>query len=415
MAASAEIIKQRSPRRYQYTALNKKGKVVNGSIKATNEAFAGNMLITRGLKPVSIALQPPWHSLDQMFPSLFSIKPQEIISFSRQLASLLEGGIPLLSALESVRQQAESRPFRRVLNQIVKDVSSGISLSEALLKQPKVFNEIYCKTIRAAENTGDLHTILLQVADYQEKQGTTVKKFKKALAYPATILIVGVVVVVILMTTALPQMIEMFKVMDVDLPIATRILIAMTNFITNYKLYLFVFVIFLAVLGVWFFKRPSGRLKLDQFLLSAPIIGPPMHAAELARFSRTAQVLLTAGLSLQDVMELVPQTSGNMAMKQALERVNRELIMGRGITEPMRKEKLFPRLLTQMLMAGEESNNLAYAFGVVAKFYEGYSDDKITSMLGRLTPMITMFVAGMVGFIALAVVMPMYQITQAFD
>ena len=118
---------------------------------------------------------------------------------------------------------------------------------------------------------------------------------------------------------------------------------------------------------------------------------------------------------MQEVMELVPQTSGNMAMRQALERVTRELIMGRGITEPMRKEKYFPKLLTQMIMAGEESNNLAYSFGVVAKFYEMYSDDKISAMLSKLQPMMTVFISGMVGFIALSVIMPMYQITQAFD
>ena len=414
MAVLSEAIKQRKPRKYRYTALNGKGKLVKGSVSAMNEGFAASMLAARNLKLTSICMQPPWYALDQMLPSLFSIKPQEIINFSRQLAALLEGGIPLLTALESVRQQADSQPFKRILTQVAKDLGSGVALSEALSKHSEVFGEIYCKTIRAAENTGDLHSILVQLADYREKQGETRKKLTKALTYPTVVMVIAVAVILVLMTTALPELIKMFTIMDVKLPIATRMLIAMTGFISTYKLYLLVFFICLVVLATWFFKRPSGRLKLDRFLLRAPIIGPPILAAELARFSRTAQVLLTAGLSLQEVMELVPQTSGNMAMRRALERVTRELIMGHGITGPMKKEDVFPSLLTQMLMAGEQSNTLAYSFGVVAKFYETYADDKISSMLGKLTPMITIFISGMVGFIALSVIMPMYSITQAF-
>jgi type IV pilus assembly protein PilC len=177
---------------------------------------------------------------------------------------------------------------------------------------------------------------------------------------------------------------------------------------------LLVIAIIVAILLVYLLKQPAGRKWLDGFLLRAPLIGAPIHSSEIGRFARTGQVLLSAGLSLQEVMDLLPSTSGNSAIRDALEHAKQDLIRGEGLAEPMiRNAKMFPSLLTQMVKVGEESNTLDYTFGVVADFYENDADEKITAFVGRIAPTMTMVMAGLVGFLALAIIMPMYSITGA--
>ena len=415
MAKSLEVSLPKKGAVYRYVALTSQEKPVKGTINAANEAVAGQLLTERGLKLVSLELQASRLALEQLFPTLFGIKPQEVVSFSRQLATLLESGITLVSALELIQQQPGSRAFKRVLTTMVSDLRTGISFSEALAKHPQVFNEIYCRTIATAERAGGLETILRQIADYQEKQGVAMKKVTGALTYPAIILGLGLCVVALLISTALPPLVNMFTQLEVNLPLPTRILIAVTNFVSAYKLYLLGFVVLLVAAGIWFIKQPSGRLRFDRTLLRTPLIGPPMHSAEVARFSRTASVLLSAGLPLQEIIDMLPQTSGNRAMRRSLSQVHQDLIRGEGVSEPMSRDDIFPPLLTQMVRVGEESNTLDSTLGVAADFYESDAEERISSLVRFIQPASTVFIALTVGFIALSIIMPMYTITGAFD
>jgi len=415
LATSSNLIKDTKPSSYRYTALNAKGKLIKGTVKALNEGLASNMIAERGHNLVSIQVIPAWYSLDQMLPSLFAVKPQEVINFSRQLATLLEAGISILPAIESVRQQASSRGLKRVLGEIINDLGSGLSFSEALTKHPKVFNEIYTKTVRVAESTGDIHEMLRQLAGHLENGDVTRKRIKKALMYPAVLSVVGVVVGLVLMVTVLPELIKIFDVMSVELPMATRILIALTDFLKAYQLYLLVVAVLIGLMVVYLIKLPAGRRWLDRFILRAPVIGAPIHSSELGRFSRTASVLLGAGLALQEVMDLLPSTSGNSAIREALEQVKAELVRGDGVAEPMmRRGHIFPKLLTQMVKVGEDSNNLSYTLGVVADFYEGDANEKISGFVGKIAPTMTIVMGGVVAFLAMAIIMPMYQLSGSF-
>ena len=258
MAKSLEI----SPGKgiaYRYVALTSQERLVKGTIHAANEAVAGHLLTEKGLKPVSLEPLVSKLSLEQLLPTFFGIKSQEVVSFSRQLATLLESGITLLSALELIHQQS-SRAFKKVITTIMSDLRTGVTFSEALAKHPQVFNEIYCKTITTAERAGKLEVILRQVADYEEKRGAARKKLTGALTYPAIILLLGVGVIVLLISTALPPLIDMFTQLNVTLPLPTRILIALTNFFTAYKLYLLVALVLIVVLGIYLTKQPAGRL-----------------------------------------------------------------------------------------------------------------------------------------------------------
>lgn len=400
---------------FKYEATSIQGKMVKGTIKATGEIEAERLLINQGYTPISVEAVPSMWSLEEALPTLFHVKPRDIIIFSRQLATLLRSGISLLPAMEILAgQKTNSRSFQKVLDTIVNDLRSGGSFSQAVTKQPKAFSEIYSRTITVGEQTGSMEIVLNQMADYMEKQGEAAKKVGKAMTYPMIVLVAGVVVVVIMMTVVMPNMLGMFTTMGVDLPFATRILIGATNFFGNNWLYIVIFLSAVAATIMWMLKQPKGKRILDKLRLTLPLVGPPTLLGELSRFARTMAMLVTAGLSLQEIMELIPQSSNNLFIREALNQVNEGLILGEGLSEPMSRIELFPPLLIQMVAVGEESNSLDFSMGVVADFYEVSAEEKMSTMISMLTPISTVVIALFVGFIAIAVLMPMYTLTSVF-
>jgi len=354
-------------------------------------------------------------SLEEAFPTLFRVKPRDVIVFSRQLATLLRSGISLLPAMEILYGQVgQSRAFNRILGSIINDLRSGGSFSQAVSKHPRAFNEIYCRTIAVGEETGNLEIVLNRMADYMEQQISMTQKVKKALTYPMMVTGVGVVVVIMLITVVMPKLLGMFQALSVELPLPTRILIALTDVFANYTLYIIIAGASLGALLLWLVKQPAGGRLLDRMRLNAPFIGPPTLLTELGRFTRTMSVLISAGLKLQDTMELLPHATTNKVFRDALHQVNEKLLLGEGLSEPMAQIGLFPPLLVQMVAVGEESNTLDFTMGVVADFYETAAEEKTTALVGMLGPLTTIGIALLVGFIALAVIMPMYTLTGAF-
>jgi len=396
---------------YRYEATTGQGQMVKGTIKATGEIEAERLLIQQGYRPVNVEVVPSMWSLEEALPSLFRVKPQDVIVFSRQLATLLRSGFSLLPALEIIRGQATTgRTFKKTLESIVEDLRGGNSFSQAVSKHPKAFSEIYVRTVAVGEQTGSMEPVLNQMADYMEKQGAVGKKVKGALTYPVMVLGIGLVVCVVLMTVVMPKLTGMFKSMGVSLPLPTKILMGASDFIASYPLYLIIAGAVLAAVILWMVKQPSGRRILDRIKLTAPLIGLPTLLSELGRFSRTMSVLVSAGLSLQEIMEVVPHSSNNKVIQEALNKVNQGLILGEGLSEPMSHIDIFPPLLVQMVAVGEESNTLDFTMGVVADFYEVTAEEKSSAMVGMLGPLSTVGIALFVGLIALSVLMPMYGI-----
>jgi type IV pilus assembly protein PilC len=354
-------------------------------------------------------------SLEEAFPTLFKLKPRDIIVFSRQLATLLRSGISLLPSLEILQGQvASSRAFRSILASIVNDIRSGGSFSQAVKKNPKAFSEIYCRTIAVGEETGNLDTTLNQMADFMERHQAMSQRVKKALSYPLIVMGVGVVVVIMLITVVMPQLLDMFTSMNVELPLPTRILIAITEIFQNYTLYIVIGGALLLAVFLWMTKQPNGKRVLDRLRLNMPIIGPPVLMSELGRFARTLSVMIGAGLKLQESMELLPHSTTNMLFRDALHKVNERLLLGEGLSEPMSRVSMFPPLLVQMVAVGEESNTLDFAMGVVADFYETSAEEKTAAMVSMIGPVSTIGIALLVGFIAISILMPMYTLTGAF-
>jgi len=400
---------------YRYEAATTQGKLVKGTIKATGEIEAERLLIGQGYRPVSVEVVPSMFSLEEAFPTLFRVKPRDVIIFSRQLATLLRSGVSLLPALEILQGQVtSSRAFKKVLGSVVDDLRSGSSFTQSISKHPTVFSEIYCRTLTMGEQTGNMEMVLNEMANYMEKQGAIAKKIGGALTYPMMVMGVGLVVCVILVTVVMPQLLGMFTAMNVELPLPTKILIGITNILTNYPLYFVIAGAVLAAVVLWLVKQPTGRRLLDRIRLTAPLIGIPTLMGELGRFSRTMSVLIGAGLSLQEIMEMMPQSSNNKVIRDALSQVNEGLILGEGLSVPMSRIDIFPPLLVQMIAVGEESNTLDFTLGVVADFYETTAEERTSAMVGMITPLSTAAIGLLVGFIAISVLMPMYTLTGAF-
>jgi len=252
------------------------------------------------------------------------------------------------------------------------------------------------------------------MADYLERQTAMATKIGRALTYPLMVLGIGVGVVILLMTMVMPNLMGMFTAMNVELPLPTRILMGITNIFSTYMLYFLIAGVLLVVVVLWLVKQPTGRRLLDRLRLRLPLIGPPILMGELARFSRTLSVLIGTGVKLQEIMEMIPQSTSNTVMRDALKRVHEGLLLGEGLAEPMHRMDIFPALLVQMVAVGEESNTLDFTMGVVADFYETTAEEKTSAMVGMIGPLSTVAIALLVGFIALAVIMPMYTLTGAF-
>ena len=265
MAATLETpAQERKPVSYRYEATTAQGRLVKGTIKALGEIEAERLLIGQGLHPVNVEVVPSMWSLEEVFPTLFKVQPRDVIVFSRQLATLLRSGISLLPALIILQGQvATSRPFKKILSSIVDDLRAGSSFPQAISKHPKAFSDIYCRTITVGEESGSLEIVLHQMADYMEKQTAMAQKVKKALTYPVMVMGVGVVVVIMLITVVMPQLMGMFTAMNVELPLPTRILLAITSFVNNNTLFLLIAGVLLVILVLWMVKQPTGRRLLD--------------------------------------------------------------------------------------------------------------------------------------------------------
>ena len=401
---------------------NQGGNQPGGAPPPTNEAGGPRpaqrqqpLLTDQGTQQAPQATRLSSSFMEKAFPSLYKIKPTEVVVFSRQLATLINTGIPLLSALELLIQQVgSSRMFKAVLQQIANDLSTGFSFAQAVNMHPTVFSEIYRRTLTVGERTGSVDVVLRQLADLMDNQRAMSKKFGGAMTYPIIVLGVGGAVGILLTTTALPPLVDMFTSLEADLPLPTRILIGFSHFINSFILYILLFLVVGAIVGAWGMKQPVGRRALDRFRLYAPVLGPPALMGEMARFSRTLSTLVVAGVSLQEIFEMLPATSSNSVIRAGLNQVRDGLMLGQGLSGPMNRVNFFPPLLIQMVSVGEESNSLGTTMEVVANFYEDTAGEKLEALVQFITPGITIFVSGIAAFIALSVIMPMYSITGSF-
>ena len=396
---------------YKYIAIAPSGQQVRGSVEAPTEEVAEQSLWAQDYRIVTLrrTWAPP--PLEQVIPTLFGTKPQEIITFSRQLATLIESGVAVLAALELLQRQAR-RGLSRILDEVAQATKQGSSFSDALGQHSQVFPPIFSRMIAVGERTGNIEVVLRQLATHMEKEQAIIKRVRGAMAYPAFMMVVAIGVVAIIMTAALPPLISLFDDFDAELPLPTRMLIGITHFVSAYKLHMAVALAVAVASTALYIRQPSGRRQLDYVFLRAPLLGPITVMSNTSRISRTMAILFKAGVPLSEVMDLVVQTTANQIVREALVEVREELLRGEGLSKPLANAKLFPPMLIQMVEVGEQTGTLDANLETVGEFYARETDERIDMLTGLIQPAMTLLMGGVVAFIAISIIMPMYGIMQ---
>ncbi len=395
---------------FQYIAYNEKGEIVKGKLPAVNEEAANDLLGYAGYQTINLRPYIPFLNVEKLTAGLFRAKPEEVILMYRQMAMLLESGIDIVASLELLQEQITSRSLKKVLGNVVADLRAGHQLSRALSKHPRVFSSIYCRLIGVGEQSGDLESVLRQVADYMEKEVITAKETKNALMYPVITAVVTVFVIIVLVTFVLPSFGSLYGSLGVDLPKSASLLIDFSEKLKEYWAYLMLGTLAILGLAYVYIKTPNGRAKWDKLILRLPLLGRTCLLIELSRLCRSMSLLFRTGLPLTEILPLLIQSSRNQALSKALVDVQQDMIKGEGLSRPMTKNKLFLPMMVQMVRVGEETGNLDATLLAVARSYEAEAEDKTRSLIALIQPVMTLTIGLVIGALALSLVSAMYSI-----
>jgi len=398
---------------YAYRAYTEAGQRREGRIDAAGTSAAEQALWLEGLKIVQLIPAPPKKTMADYFPSLYQIARQDLILFTRQLATFVGAGVAMTRALGVIAEETASPLFKRVILAVLDDLERGQNLSDSLVKHPKVFPSLYIDLVRVAELTGNLEATLKELAGYLRRDLNTVRRVRTAMIYPAVILVVATGVVIILVFFALPAFVKIFAEFRVQLPLSTRILIGIVEFIRAWGLVIGAVVGLLAIAIVLALRTKRGIYAKDLLSLKAPIIGPIVLSAVLNRFARTLAMVLKAGVPLGQTFDAVIAGTGNKVFQRGLGTVKEQMTGGEGFAGPLLRTHLFPPMLTQMVRVGEETGTLDTYLEQAADFYEEELDYRIRAMTSLIEPVMTVAVGLVVGFIAVSLISAMYGLVGA--
>ena len=394
---------------YAYISYTENNEIVKGVVSASSAQDAEEMLTKAGYHIVNLKRIVPFlPSLGKYFPFISRVKTKEVITFSRQLALLIESGGAITHSLELLQKQPTTKGLSRVLGEVVSDLRGGSTLSAALDMHPEVFPPIFRKMVGVGEKTGELPVVLRNLADHVEKESAVAKKLKSALTYPAIILIVGIVVVAVIVSVVLPPLVGLFASLGSELPAVTRALLAVASFLTDYGLYVLLGLLGLALMVIAYIKSRDGRYQWDKIRLNLPLVGRLALIGELSRCCRSLAMLFHAGLPLPEVLRLTNQASGNQVVARALSEVEYDMIRGEGLSRPMSRNNIFLPLMVEMVRIGEETGNLDNTLMTVAESYEVELEDRMRTILALIEPVMTVLMGLVIAFIAMSVFMPVY-------
>ncbi|MEJ0038805.1 MAG: type II secretion system F family protein [Gammaproteobacteria bacterium] len=401
--ATVKSIKRDIP--FQWEGMDKKGIRVKGKSLAPDEAALRADLRRQGIAPSRVKKQ------SQAFKAGGKPNPQDIAVFARQLATMLGAGIPLVQAFEIVGNGHDKPSMQKLILDIKADVEGGTSLHEALGKHPLYFDDLFVNLVEAGEQAGALESLLDKIATYKEKTEALKKKVKKALFYPAAVLVVAVIVTVILLVFVIPQFESLFKGFGADLPAFTQFVIDMSKFVQSEGIFIAI-VAAGAGYAFFYFKKRSKKMRefLDRAALKFPIIGPILNKAAIARYARTLSTMFAAGVPLVEALESVAGATGNIVYENAVMRMRDEVSTGQRLQRAMEATGLFPNMVVQMIAVGEESGSLDEMSGKVATFYEAEVDNAVDAMSSLLEPLIMAILGVLVGGLVIAMYLPIFKL-----
>jgi len=398
---------------YNYSAKDKNGQTVVGSMEANSDTEIAEALHKQGL--IVLAIEPTKEKATQKNQGKYNssrIKLDDLVIFTRQLATMIDSGIPLVHCLNILSEQVENKDLKEVVMLVSRDIEAGISFCDALAKHPKVFSELYINMTRAGESSGMLDEILDRLASYLEKSAALIRKVQSSLVYPAVVVSMAILITSVLLLKVVPTFKGIFDVLGGQLPIPTQILIAVSDLFRNYFLYTVSALVILIVMLKKYINTDKGRYQFDNFKLKIPVLGELFRKIAVAKFSRTFSTLVKSGVAVLSALDIVGKTSGNKVVEGAVVSCSKAVRDGESIAKPLLQSKVFPPMVCRMISVGEQTGQLEKMLGKIADFYDEQVDAATSALTSLIEPLVIAFLGIVVGGIVISLFLPIFKISQ---
>lgn len=391
---------------FTYTAVDKSGKKHEGTLEAASEAAVGQLIARQNMRAIVIKKEAS-KGMTLSFLTKQKVKPKDLVIFTRQLATMIDAGVPLVRSLATLQNQTDSPVFKTHIQEVSKDVESGLSFAESLEKHPRIFSSIYVNMVRAGETGGILDDILKKLAIQQEKDARIRGKFKSAMTYPAVLISITTIVFIALMTIVVPKIATIISgLVGGKLPPLTQAMVNISHFITAFWFIHIGVIVGTSIFLSRFLRTDKGKLARDKLLLRLPGIKLIVIKMAVARFSRIFASLMTAGVSVIESIEVTAKAIGNKVIEAELYEAAKDVANGEQFSVPLSRSKIFPPIVSQMLAIGEETGQTDTVLLKVAEFYEDEVDAAVDGLSSILEPILIVVMGGMVGLIAVSVIGP---------
>lgn len=397
---------------FKYLAKDKDGKNVSGSSEAVDMRALVESLRKRELTIVHIEEGKEKTKKTAGGGGREKVKLDDLVIFSRQLATMVDAGIPLVGALDALQDQMENKGFKTVVKRIRDNVEGGSSLSEALSKQPNAFSPFFINMVKAGESSGNLDEILERVAVYMEKTSALIRKVKSSLVYPAVVVFMAIAITTFLLIKVVPTFENIFASIGAKLPLPTLILISISKLVRHWLPLLIVILVVSSIILARIMRTDKGRLIFDTLLLKLPVLGPLFKKIAIARFARTLSTLQKSGVSILTALEIVGKTSGNKVIEAAVFHTKSSIKEGQSIAKPLTESGVFPPMVTRMISVGEQTGKLEEMLSKVAEFYESEVDAMVSGLTSLIEPLIIAFLGIVVGGIVVAMFLPIVKLVE---
>ncbi|HEX3018663.1 MAG TPA: type II secretion system F family protein [Chitinispirillaceae bacterium] len=392
--------------RFYYTGVTSSGKQVKGEIQADNKNEVISLLRKKKVRPLSIRNA----SLDINLSFLDRVGLKDISRFTRQFSAMTSAGLPLVQCLDILSAQTENKKLSSTVKQISTDIQGGSTLAEALQKHPSIFNSLYCNMVAAGEASGNLDVVLNRLADYQEKSESLRRKIKGAMTYPVIVLIAAILATVVMFTFVVPTFTQMFADMGGTLPLPTRIVMRISDFLVHYYLLIIASSVGLGTALYYYNKTSDGKMRIDSLKLKLPVFGDLERKSSISRFSQTLSTLLTSGVTILDALSITAKTAGNKVLEKGIFKTLERISGGQTIAEPLKETGVFPPMVIHMIAVGEKTGDLAEMLKKVADFYQEEVDAAIDALTSIIDPVMILGVGLIIGGTLIAMYLPMFDL-----
>ncbi len=401
---------------YKWAGVSPKGETLKGEMEATSREAVIIRLRTQRIQPIPAQIKEKGKGLDYelRLPTFgAAVKGRDIVIFTRQFATMINAGLPIMQCLQILGSQSDNKAFRKVITDMKDDVESGSTLADATRKHPGVFNELYTSLVQAGEIGGILDTILVRLATYLEKAAQLKSKIKGAMIYPACIVGAAILVTAVLLIWVIPVFAEVFSSFGAELPGPTQFVINLSNAVIAWAWYLAAVPIIGVVAFKAYAKTDNGRFQIDRASLVIPVFGDLIRKSAVARFTRTLSTLVSSGVPILDALSITARTAGNKVLEKALVEARSSIASGRTIAEPLTESKVFPPMVCQMIAVGETTGALDAMLNKIADFYDDEVDNTVANLMSLLEPAVILFLGVVIGGLVVSMYLPIFKLGAA--